>query len=384
MRLSHGRTAAAALLALACAALLAVPSAAGPLGASRSSSARGFLPRRSLLAADCLACSTLSTCIKASCLSSDGTVNYVQIDLSGCKNASISWFCCQQNTCTTTTCDNTQVNGATCNDVLTSTVTTLVGATSVTLQVHDGRLIGDYNCGASGNSCCGGDGGSCGSGSNVCDDVVVPITGLSTPTPPSPAPPPSCGNGCRCNDTAWGFPLTSQFGNASLSSTSELPLNITDAGFANKVFWNARQVGGAWGGYFRVLQPSTSGAVLNLGICAGCGQNVVNKGYYFGDGFSITFNNFTAGYSTITIKALSASAPAPSATVTGAQTFTNYSLAVSPTSPLITFPTTFTANTVPNFTYKSGTITVVVPNSVTASGLYLALHLDVGSYCASS
>lgn len=48
----------------------------------------------------------------------------------------------------------------------------------------------------------------------------------------------------------------------------------------------------SWGGYFRILPPSSPGAVLNLGICAGCGQNVPGKGYYVGTGFSITFNNY--------------------------------------------------------------------------------------------
>ncbi len=48
----------------------------------------------------------------------------------------------------------------------------------------------------------------------------------------------------------------------------------------------------SWGGYFRILPPTTPTATLNLGICAGCGQNVVDKGYYVGTGFSLTFSNY--------------------------------------------------------------------------------------------
>ncbi|KAG2446204.1 hypothetical protein HXX76_000797 [Chlamydomonas incerta] len=384
---SPGRAFAAPLVLLAlAAALLAVPASAGSLAAARAS---GFLPRRALQQT-CLTCSGLTTCITATCLYSSGSLTYVQIDLSGCKGASISWFCCQQNTCTTTTCDNTQVNGATCNDVLTSTVTTLVGATSVTLQVHDGRLIGDYNCGAPGNSCCGGDGGSCGSGSNVCDDVVVPITGLSTPVPPS------CPPGCYCGDTAWGFPKVDQFTNAA--QTTEQQLVITDAGYSGKVFWTPRQVGGAWGGWFRITTPDSGAGALNLGICAGCGQNVAGKGYYFGTGFSISFTSFSAGTSTIQIKPLPSTgtiasvvnmqvflsfiAP-PDLNPGGFKTFTDYGPAVTPTSPLTTFPANFFANVKPGVTYKVGSSTFTVPTSITASGLYLALHLDVGAYCPS-
>eukprot|EP00198_Chlamydomonas_reinhardtii_P013219 XP_001702556.1 predicted protein [Chlamydomonas reinhardtii] len=379
-----GRASAAPLSLLAlvayCAALLAAPASAG---------SQGFLPRRALLQT-CLTCSGLTTCIKATCLYTDGTVNYVSVNLTSCKGASISWFCCQQNSCTTTVCDSTQVNGATCNNVLTSVVTTAVGATSVMLQVHDGRLIGDYDCGAPGNSCCGGDGGACGSGSNVCDDVVVPIAGVDT-----------------------------QFRNADLSSTAELPLTV-DPGFGGAVFWNSRQVGGAWGGWFRITAPGSGS--LTLGICGGCGQNVVGKGYYFGNGFSITFNSFTTGMSTIQINALPSSSAiasvsnlqvylsfiAPPTLSPGSfKTFTDISLAVSPTNPLTFFPTApFTANTKPGVTYKAspaatspnapppksspsnptgcvGSSTFTVPTAITASGLYLAVHLDVDTYCPS-
>lgn len=64
-----GRASAAPLSLLAlvayCAALLAAPASAG---------SQGFLPRRALLQT-CLTCSGLTTCIKATCLYTDGTVN---------------------------------------------------------------------------------------------------------------------------------------------------------------------------------------------------------------------------------------------------------------------------------------------------------------------
>ncbi|KAG2440472.1 hypothetical protein HYH02_010352 [Chlamydomonas schloesseri] len=125
-------------LAVCCAALLASPASAGRLGVSQ---ATRFLPRRSLLQGNnnaggsCgLNCLDLTTCIKAQCLYSEGSASYVQVDLSRCKDASVSWFCCQRNTCTTTSCDGLAVNNATCNTVFNAVVTTGVGATSVTLQ----------------------------------------------------------------------------------------------------------------------------------------------------------------------------------------------------------------------------------------------------------
>ncbi|KAG2440469.1 hypothetical protein HYH02_010350 [Chlamydomonas schloesseri] len=416
-------------LAVCCAALLAIPARAGRLGVSQATS---FLPRRSLLQGQCdLSCSQLSTCIKAQCLYSEGFASYVQIDLSGCKNNTISWYCCQRNSCTPTSCTGIggvflpTVNGTTCEGVNTSTVTTAIGATNVTLQVHDGRLNGNTNCSRS--YCCSGNGGSCG-GDNTCSNVTVAITGVSTcnnrpppappspkppspsppspqppsPAPPSPAPPPTCGTVCRCNDTAWGFPLPAQFGSNNLSSTAELPLSISDAGFTSnrpsnaKVFWNAREYGGAWGGWFRILPPSNQGNTLNLGICAGCGQNVVDKGYYFGSGFSITFTNFAGGNSTLTIKAvptgtlasivgmqvyLSFIAP-PDLNPGGFKTFTDYGPPVSATSPITSYPASgFYANVVPGALYKVNADTFSVPTSITSNGLFLSVHFDVGSYC---
>ncbi|PNW84599.1 hypothetical protein CHLRE_03g150750v5 [Chlamydomonas reinhardtii] len=155
----------------------------------------------------------------------------------------------------------------------------------------------------------------------------------------------------------------------------------------------------SWGGYFRILPPSSPGAVLNLGICAGCGQNVPGKGYYVGTGFSITFNNYAEGYSSITVKALPAGDTAdiegmqvylsfiapPGLNPGSFKTFTDYGPPVTPSSPLTAFPSTFFANAKDNVTYKDGSTTYTVPyNSVNPDeGLFLALHFDVVQYCSS-
>ncbi|KAG2444280.1 hypothetical protein HXX76_001037 [Chlamydomonas incerta] len=204
---------------------------------------------------------------------------------------------------------------------------------------------------------------------------------------------------CKCTgDTAWGFPTKAQLGTYYGSTVNtEIKLAVTDAGFTDKVYWNPRQqTTSAWGGFFRILPPTTSGATLTLGICAGCGQNSIDKGYTFGNGFTVTFTNFAEGNSTIVIKGLPAGA---SAVVTNAQiyqqfiapptfapgqfkTFTAFSGTPVPTgTPLTSYPATFTASALDILSYSDKTGTYTIPTTATANGVYLALHLDVGSYC---
>ncbi|KAG2440471.1 hypothetical protein HYH02_010351 [Chlamydomonas schloesseri] len=168
------------------------------------------------------------------------------------------------------------------------------------------------------------------------------------------------------------------------------------------VFWNARQYGGAWGGWFRILPPTISTtATLNLGICAGCGQNVVDKGYYFGDGFSITFTNastFNSSMSTLKVKPLSNAVASivnmqvylafmapPDLNPGGFKTFTDYGPPVTPTSPLTDFSNAnFFANAKPGVAYRvSGNSNILFAASQLNStmGLYLAVHFDVAAYC---
>ncbi|KAG2423000.1 hypothetical protein HXX76_015598 [Chlamydomonas incerta] len=208
--------------------------------------------------------------------------------------------------------------------------------------------------------------------------------------------------GCDCNDTAWGFPTPDQFGAAyDSTSTAEVRLNVTDPGFGNGVFWSPRQqTASAWGGYFRIAPPTAPGVVtLNLAVCAGCGQNQPAKGYYLGNGFTITFTNYTEGYGSITIKALPSGASAevdrlqvyltfvapPNLNPGQFQTFTTTSPTVTPTSPLTAFPAgPFTAAARDNVTYTSSTgATYTVPSSVDpGQGVFLALHLDLmGQAC---
>eukprot|EP00198_Chlamydomonas_reinhardtii_P009698 XP_001699035.1 predicted protein [Chlamydomonas reinhardtii] len=505
------------------AAMCAWPAMAGRLGASRAAdvATQSFLQRR-VLQSDCLTCSALSNCVRAVCLYSDGNAtNYVSLDFSGCKNNSLSWFCCQFGTCSTTAC-NGVASTSTCNNVVKATVAVPAGAASVTLQVHDGRITGNFKC-TTATPCCGGDGGACGTGStsSVCGGVVVPISGVSglvfvipslsycrhasalslcpalpifalplshmscswpdapclasgllswSPEPsaclvePRPGafdspgsyvpafsgvygcflnaapgavaalacydspqlinltqyllvtvlPTPSdnyacltCGfynvaplaatssANCDCNDTAWAFPTPAQLGAAQAgNSTSEIRLNVTDPGFGNGVFWNPRQpTSSAWGGYFRIAPPASPNAVLTLAVCAGCGQNQPDKGYYLSTGFTITFTNFTKGNGSITIKALAPGASAevdklqiylsfvapPNLNPGQFQTFTTTSPTVTPTNPLNAFPAgPFTAAARANVTYTTSSgSTATVPASVDPSqGLFFALHLD--------
>ncbi|KAG2447666.1 hypothetical protein HYH02_007582 [Chlamydomonas schloesseri] len=208
--------------------------------------------------------------------------------------------------------------------------------------------------------------------------------------------------GCDCNDTAWAFPTPAQFGAAyDSTSTAEIRLNVTDPGFGNGVFWNPRQqTAGAWGGYFRILPPTAAAgtsAVLSLAVCAGCGLNQPDKGYYLGTGFTITFTNYTEGYGSINIKALPYGAtaevdrlqvyltfvPPPNLNPGQFQSFTATSPTVTPTSPVTAFPAgPFTATALDNVTYTWNGTTTTVPNTVDPSqGLFLALHMDVGQAC---
>ncbi|PNW84600.1 hypothetical protein CHLRE_03g150767v5 [Chlamydomonas reinhardtii] len=108
---------------------------------------------------------------------------YVLVDFISCKGEAISWYCCRFGSCIPTDCGaggSLDTSKFKCDEVTTSIVQTAIGATTVSLQVHDGRITGNYDCSAPGASCCGGAGGACAVISGVCDDVIVPITGLDT------------------------------------------------------------------------------------------------------------------------------------------------------------------------------------------------------------
>ncbi|KAG2444563.1 hypothetical protein HXX76_001308 [Chlamydomonas incerta] len=189
--MARSQAAGAALVLLfgaAAVVLVMAPGAsAGRLGASMASSAAQqiFQPRRALLAGSCgLSCSYLPTCITAACVATDGVyTTTVALNFTACKNATISWACCtgtsNGGSCSLTTCNGAPSNG-TCNDVLYSVLNVTYGATSVTLQIHDGNLVGNTNCTA--RPCCAGSGGTTCPSSSALSAANIPNVACSTCT----------------------------------------------------------------------------------------------------------------------------------------------------------------------------------------------------------
>lgn len=108
----------------------------------------------------------------ATCLSKEnvsGGFN-LEIDLSGCKNDTISWACCKNVGCYVETCDGV-FDDTKCDELTTATFFVPDTETSLIIEIHDGRLSGNVNC--YGGECCGGDGTSCDNGiSGVCRQTI--------------------------------------------------------------------------------------------------------------------------------------------------------------------------------------------------------------------
>jgi hypothetical protein len=93
----------------------------------------------------------------------DGT-KMVKVDVSGCKNDTISWLCCQTPGCKIVACNNQSFFNPgveKCDEVANAVFTVPMSATSLNIQYHDGKLFGDVISNAVGFKTCGGVGTSC-------------------------------------------------------------------------------------------------------------------------------------------------------------------------------------------------------------------------------
>jgi hypothetical protein len=144
------------------------------------------------------------------CTATTGTVSNlhrkVTIDLGACKNGNtLSWMCCRgtdKGSCenfNAGNCNGYELTnlGPKCQNVVSSDYVVPIDATTITLQIHDGRIQGDVIGCKTGKdaTCCGGAGGSCGP-SGVCDvfvdisDCKPPAVSSSVPPVPSSSAPP--------------------------------------------------------------------------------------------------------------------------------------------------------------------------------------------------
>jgi len=146
--------------------------------------------------APCRTCDQCATC-QSSWLGGDvgSETMFVTLDLSACQHERqpINWFCCRKSskedgedgTCDLTFCPPERYSeaDARCDFVGgTYTFEVPVTASTVTVQLHDGRFVGNKDCSVAGD-CCGQHYGSCGPGlSSVCE-VVVDLTECPLPAP---------------------------------------------------------------------------------------------------------------------------------------------------------------------------------------------------------
>lgn len=132
---------------------------------------------------NCLACTSCGTCVSKTSFS----IGYVKvtIDFSSCKNGTISWACCRSSSPDAGSCDlyscsnlNTSywdVNKSKCDELTAVEFVVPETATSITVQVHDGKFLGTVDCDET--TCCGGSGTSCsGVVSGVCE-VEISLIG---------------------------------------------------------------------------------------------------------------------------------------------------------------------------------------------------------------
>ncbi|KAG2435632.1 hypothetical protein HXX76_006835 [Chlamydomonas incerta] len=206
---------------------------------------------------------------------------------------------------------------------------------------------------------------------------------------------------CRCgSDTAWAFPLKSVLTSwtaGQAASTTEIGLPA--ASYPGGVWWQARQeTAQAWGGFFRIA-PALSNPnrvsttrTLVFDMCAGCAMNQIGKGYIMGK-VNFTFTSVNGSTSTMMFYE-----PAPGASTTSAvlQVYQSYAAPTSLTPGQFKSFSPYSTPTLP-FGYGAtwgvtrlvtGTIangpTVIgtVPTAMTASGVYLAIHMSVGgAFC---
>lgn len=145
----------------------------------------------------CVDCHDCATCTNVEPYSQHYEIVYV--DLSVCKGSAISWFCCKysqkndgpKDTCEIFNCDGKITFGKhKCEEATTLQYIVPIGTTSITVQLHDGKFIGNLTCNKKGD-CCGGIDGSCKYGINSACQTTIQLSSCRTTPPPTPLPVPS-------------------------------------------------------------------------------------------------------------------------------------------------------------------------------------------------
>ncbi|KAG2454075.1 hypothetical protein HYH02_001115 [Chlamydomonas schloesseri] len=191
---------------------------------------------------------------------------------------------------------------------------------------------------------------------------------------------------CKCStDTAWAIPPKNMMEGLA-ATTGEQALT----GSLSGVYWTARQdasKANAWGGYFRIVPPHDTTVIYTFDVCAGCGQNRVNKGFIMGQlTFAISNINGKTSYTQFVAPSLTASTTssvlhmyqsfiAPPSLTPGQ--FSKFTSVSGPSTLPFTYGDSWTS-TVLTGTIKSGSSSWSVPSSESSNGVYVAIHLTVG------
>jgi len=117
-------------------------------------------------------CDALLACTQIVCFSP--TVYVVSFTCKG--SESFSWICCASANCQIT-CNGGSENDRVCSEFTSATFTTLPGATSIIVNVHDGQIVGNLPSRAA--ACNAGTGGNCGGGNTCVLNLTLPTTCLT-------------------------------------------------------------------------------------------------------------------------------------------------------------------------------------------------------------
>lgn len=151
----------------------------------------GFGMRVTNAAPTCFSCEHCAVC--SSAVPRPGNLLEVTLNFDACKGSAISWACCrnsivpgpvQEALCDMVFCDASlaqwEVTKNKCNNVTSASFLVPATATSVVVQLHDGKFIGNKLC-SDNNACCGGSSGAC-SNTGVCE-VTISLEGCAPPPP---------------------------------------------------------------------------------------------------------------------------------------------------------------------------------------------------------
>jgi hypothetical protein len=139
----------------------------------------------------CIDCSSCVTCKSRS--PKDDNSDYITIQTDDCKATPISWVCCRgssggsSSNCNLETC-NTPLEGIEldknkCNTVSSLQYSVPIDATSITIQLHDGRFQGNIQC-ENNQDCCGGSNSAC--ASSGVGEVTINLSDCPEESHPEP------------------------------------------------------------------------------------------------------------------------------------------------------------------------------------------------------